>query len=235
MVWLNVDSPQFSMHTQALKQVSMFAALGDVKVERLARVCRHRHFERASTIVNPGQAADGVYVLLAGRAKVVIEDADGRQMTLGMFEAHELFGEMSLFGEREWVAGVRAHTPCEALYIPKWAFLECIEGNFDAAIFMLRASLARLRKADRKIESLGLLDVYTRVARFLVEAAEEVNGEQVVTAGMKEIASSVAASREMVNRVMNKMKSKGLLRRENRNPVIVGKALMMGATADTSG
>ena len=36
----------------------------------------------------------------------------------------------------------------------------------------------RLREADRKIESLALIDVYGRVARLLLDMAESVNGQR---------------------------------------------------------
>jgi CRP/FNR family cyclic AMP-dependent transcriptional regulator len=38
----------------------------------------------------------------------------------------------------------------------------------------------RLREADRKIESLALLDVYGRVARLLLDMSEVVEGRRVV-------------------------------------------------------
>lgn len=229
-----MDLAQFSRDAEALRNLSLFAALGDVKVERLARVCRRRRHERASTIVNVGETAGGLYVLLAGRAKVVFEDVGGKQITLGVLETNEVFGEMEAFDESEWVTGVKALTVCETLYIPKQAFLECIEGNFAAAILMLRTTFARLRRADRKIASLGLLDVYARVARVLVESAEKIDGEWIVVTGAEEIARSVAASREMVSRVVRKMAAKGLVRKEKRKMVILDWALLTGATADAS-
>jgi CRP/FNR family cyclic AMP-dependent transcriptional regulator len=186
----------------------------------------HRRYDRRDTILNVGEAAEGVHVLLAGRAKMVYEDGTGRQMTLGLIGPNDLFGHANLFDDSVCAAGVEALTACETLYMRKRAFLECIEGSFNAAIAILRSTLVRLSRADRTIATLGLLDVHGRVARLLVESAEEIDGQWVVKVGSEEIARSVAASREMVSRVMKRMANAGMLRRHQRRTMILDRALM---------
>jgi CRP-like cAMP-binding protein len=44
----------------------------------------------------------------------------------------------------------------------------------------MRGLVTRLRSADRQIESLALLDVYGRVARALLDMAEDDNGDKVI-------------------------------------------------------
>jgi CRP/FNR family cyclic AMP-dependent transcriptional regulator len=224
-------TPRFAIDVAALKRVAVLAAVGDTKLAHLARACRHRSYDRGDTILDVGEAADGVYVLLAGRAKMVLADDAGRQMTLGLLEPNELFGQADVFDESPCVAGVTALSACETLYMPKRAFLDCIEGSFDAAIAILRTTLARLSRADRKIATLGLLDVHARVARLLVESAEQIDGQWIVNVGSEEIARSVAASREMVSRVVKKMAGAGLVRRHKRKTMILDLARMTGGAA----
>ena len=71
----------------------------------------------------------------------------------------------------------------------------------------------RLRNADRKIESLALMDVYGRVARLLIEMAEDVGGQSVVVRRIskQDIAKMIGASREMVSRVMKDLGQQGLI------------------------
>ena len=73
--------------------------------------------------------------------------------------------------------------------------------------------IQRLRMADRKIESLALMDVYGRVARLLLDMAENVGGQQVVTKKIskQDIAKMIGASREMVSRVMKDLQVQGLI------------------------
>jgi two-component system phosphate regulon response regulator PhoB len=71
----------------------------------------------------------------------------------------------------------------------------------------------RLREADRKIETLALLDVYGRVARVLLDFSEEIDGERVVKGKLprQEIAKMIGASREMVSRVMKGLEVEGYI------------------------
>ena len=78
----------------------------------------------------------------------------------------------------------------------------------------MRSLVKRLRTADRKIESLALMDVYGRVARLLLEMAEEdTDGQQVVMKKIskQDIAKMIGASREMVSRVMKDLSLQGLI------------------------
>jgi hypothetical protein len=58
---------------------------------------------------------------------------------------------------------------------------------------MLRLTAAPLRAAEIKVATLGLLDVYERVARLLVDSAEWGDGRWVVGTGAEDIARTVAA------------------------------------------
>jgi CRP/FNR family cyclic AMP-dependent transcriptional regulator len=74
----------------------------------------------------------------------------------------------------------------------------------------------RLRHADRKIESLALMDVYGRVARALLEFATPTGGNGELLdprprSRAQDIAKMVGASREMVSRVMKDLEERGFI------------------------
>ena len=111
--------------------------------------------------------------------------------------------------------------PCELLSVTKRAFRKCLLENVEVAMAVLRVVVRRLREADRKIGSLALLDVYGRVARLLLDMAENVDGEKVVTKRLpkQDIAKMIGASREMVSRVMKDLQTGGYI--EMRGSTIV--------------
>ncbi len=57
--------------------------------------------------------------------------------------------------------------------INKDAFKEILSENPEIAMKIMKGLVKRLREADRKIETLALLDVYGRVARVLIDFSEE--------------------------------------------------------------
>jgi CRP/FNR family cyclic AMP-dependent transcriptional regulator len=97
--------------------------------------------------------------------------------------------------------------------INKDSFKTILSENHDIALKIMKGLVKRLREADKKIETLALLDVYGRVARVLLDFSEEVNGERVVKSKLprQEIAKMIGASREMVSRVMKVLEVDGYI------------------------
>ena len=111
----------------------------------------------------------------------------------------------------------------ELVVVGQADFKRCLVENPDVSLFIMRNLTKRLRLADRAIESLALLDVYGRVARLLLEAAETVDGRKVVTHKLtkQDIAKMVGASREMVSRVMRDLIAQGHVQERNGQWILV--------------
>ena len=87
----------------------------------------------------------------------------------------------------------------------------------------LAARAESLAAADRQIESLALLDVYGRVARTLLDMAEDVDGVQLIRnkVSRQDMAKVVGASREMVSRVMKDLEERGVIETQENGSVIL--------------
>ena len=130
-----------------------------------------------------------------------------------MLEPNEFVGEMGLIDNSPRSANVVALEPCEVVCISKSDFKRCLADNFEMAMTVMRGLVKRLRDADNQIGSLALMDVFGRVARLLLETAELVGGEKVVTKKLskQDIARMIGASREMVSRVMKHLQEAGYI------------------------
>jgi CRP/FNR family cyclic AMP-dependent transcriptional regulator len=174
--------------------------------------------------VRSGESTDSLYVLLAGRAKVTNTDEDGREIILAWLGPGEFFGEMGLIDGSPRSANVVAAEACELLFLSKDALQRCLQDNFQVVQKLMKTLVMRLREADRKIESLALLDVYGRVARLLLDMSEVVEGRRVVKKKMskQDMAKMIGASREMVSKVMRDLEVSGYIRYEDDLLVIPG-------------
>lgn len=67
------------------------------------------------------------------------------------------------------------------------------------------------------------MDVSGRVARLLIDVAQEIDGKLVVVRApaKQEMARMIGASREMVSRVMKELEQRCLIRVERRSIVIL--------------
>ncbi len=211
-----------AVSTTALRTFPLFHGLSDDTLAAVARSAMMRRVPRGQSVMHAGERTDYVYFVLTGSLKVVVSDEDGREVILSILGQGELFGEMGMFGEQPRSASVIAVMPSDLVMIAKQDFRTIMHDNFEVAWRIMCNLADRLRNADRKIESLALMDVYGRVARLLLEMSEEVQGETVVVRKItkQDIAKMIGASREMVSRVMKDLGAQGLIEETARGIVL---------------
>jgi CRP/FNR family cyclic AMP-dependent transcriptional regulator len=202
-----------TVSTAVLKSVPLFAGFPDEQLRMLLPAITRRSAPRGSIIMAAGDPTDSLYIVISGRLKVMMGDADGKEVILSILGPGEFFGEMGLIDDNPRSASVVALEPCELLSLARRDFKRCLAENFEMAMAVMRGLVRRLREADRKIGSLALLDVYGRVARLLLDMAETVNGQKIVTRRLpkQDIAKMIGASREMVSRVMKDLQMGGYI------------------------
>lgn len=198
----------------ALRTFPMFHGLTDEKLQGVSRCAVMRRVARGATVVSAGDRTDYVYFVLTGTLKVLVSDEDGREVILTLIGQGDLFGEMGVIDEEPRSATVMALTPADLIMISKADFRHILEEHFEVSLHLMRNLARRLRVADRKIESLALMDVYGRVARLLLDMAAEEGGGRIVRrkVSKQDIAKMIGASREMVSRVMKDLQTQELIR-----------------------
>jgi CRP/FNR family cyclic AMP-dependent transcriptional regulator len=216
-----------TVSTAVLKAVPLFASFPEDQLRVLTTLVTRKSAPRSTTIMAGGDPTDSLYIVLSGRIKVMMSDSEGKEVILSILGPGEFFGEMGLIDDEPRSATVVTIEPCELLSIAKRDFKKSLADNFEMAMAVMRGLVKRLREADRKIGSLALLDVYGRVARLLLDMAENVGGEKVVTKRLpkQDIAKMIGASREMVSRVMKDLQTGGYI--EVRGSTIVVRDTIM--------
>ena len=196
-----------------LRALPIFETLDDECLKPLMRVAMLRAIPRNTVVLSAGDSTDNIYFVLSGALKVQVSDEDGREVILSKLGPGELFGEMGVLDDHPRSATVLAVESSQVVVMGKADFKQCLVDNPDVSLFIMRNLTKRLRMADRNIESLALLDVYGRVARLLLESAENVDGRKVVTQKLtkQDIGKMIGASREMVSRVMRDLAMQGLI------------------------
>src|SRR6185295_7354560 len=202
-----------SVSTTVLKSMPMFATFSPEQLQALMGMISRRSAPRGAAIMHEGDPTDSLYIVISGRLKVMMGEADGKETILSIIGPGEFFGEMGLIDDNPRSASVVAIEPCELLALTRRDFRKCLVENLGLAMAVMRVLVRRLREADRKIGSLAMLDVYGRVARLLLDMSEDVNGERVVTRRLtkQDIGKMVGATREMVSKVMKDLQVNGYI------------------------
>ena len=196
-----------------LRRVPLLATLSEAQLDQLAAASVRRSYPKGRTIVAEGEPSQSLYILLSGRAKVQRSDSEGKEVILAVIGSGEFFGEMSLIDDEPRSASVITLEHCDFMAINKDSFKAMLVQSPDVCMKIMKGMVRRLREADKKIETLALLDVYGRVARVLLDFSETIGGERVVKSKLprQEIAKMIGASREMVSRVMKGLEIDGYI------------------------
>ena len=200
-----------------LATVPLFSGLQREEIQRFAELTRERAYPKGSVILFQDDPGDSLFVLRAGRVKVVLIGEDGREVILGVLEPGAHFGELALIDDQPRSAHVIAMEDAQLLVLRREDFKRRVEANPTVAWALLTELSRRLRRADVKIGGLVLLDVPGRIARLLLDLADESGSEQIEKPLTHQtIAQMIGASRETVSRAMKDFQDAGLIRVERR-------------------
>ena len=211
-----------------IRRVPLFSMLTESQAIAVADAVVKRRFKRGEVIVEQGKKSNALFILLNGRARVLTADSRGREVILATLQPGDHIGEMSLIDNQPHSATVRAEIQTDVLMLGRLEFARCLPENTSMAYAVMRGLVQRLRHADRKIESLALMDVYGRVARALLEFATETgDGEMLIREKIsrQDIAKMVGASREMVSRVMKDLEERGFIQTQENRSIVVKERL----------
>jgi CRP/FNR family transcriptional regulator, cyclic AMP receptor protein len=193
-------------------------------LDEIAALATVRSFPKRSIVVSEGDDTDSVYVVLSGKMRVFVSDENGREVQLNQLGPGEYFGEITLDGGPR-SASVTALEDCRCAVVKRAELMPLMERSPQFALHLVRKLASRVRALTDNIRSLALMDVYGRVARLLLELAEEKDGRLVVSEPLthKDIASRVGCSREMISRIFSDLAEGGYIRKDEGRLVIVRK------------
>lgn len=205
---------------------SFAGALTPEERERLARDGRRRRFPRGSTLFNEGERSDRVVIVLSGRVKVSYFTEHGREVVLAVRSSGDILGELSALDGEPRSATATALEPVEALVLAAGQFRDFVCTHPRTALVLLEMLSGRLRDADRKRVEFGAYDSVGRVARRLVELAEDygvpdVNGVRIaLPLSQEELAGWIGASRKAVGNALQWLRGRGLVETRRRSITI---------------
>lgn len=214
-----------------IRRVPVFSNLSDVYAQTLAHAVTKRRYKRGEFIVEQGQKTHKLYILLTGRARVLTRHSGGREVILATMSPGDYIGEMSLIDNEPHSASVRAEMMTDVLVLDGEDFTRCMPEPGTVAYAVMHGLTERLRRADRNIQSLALMDVYGRVARVLIDSSVPgFDGKPIIREKIsrQDIAKMVGASREMVSRVMKDLERRGYIQTlEHGSIVILDKTMVV--------
>ncbi|MBT8198995.1 MAG: patatin-like phospholipase family protein [Acidimicrobiia bacterium] len=102
------DEVTYASITRALRATDLFDVLSDDDLEKLSMIVESIQIPGGHTLVQEGDPADGLYIVVTGRLRARVKDPDGYQVVVGEIGAQEVVGEMAVIGSSARSATVEA-------------------------------------------------------------------------------------------------------------------------------
>jgi CRP/FNR family transcriptional regulator, cyclic AMP receptor protein len=176
--------------------------------------------------IRQGEDSRYVLLLLSGCAKVVVHTEIGRDVLVGMRGAGEMVGEMALLADDDRSANVITATSVSARLLKGVELLELMERSTELSVVIARMITERLRFADRRRVEFIACPAPERVGRVLVELVDQYgthfsNGWRLrIPLNQAEIASLAGVALSTVEKALQAMQRKAMLRRRYRHIVV---------------
>jgi CRP/FNR family cyclic AMP-dependent transcriptional regulator len=196
----------------------VFQAAPSADLERLASRCLCERYRKGAEIVRRGSSGDSLGVVGRGRVKTLLPSPDGEaEFIIALLWPGDIFGEIVTFEQSTYAVSSVAVTETEIVFVPRLELLTLLERRPAAAIRMLEVMAAKLRITCDLSLHMRFLDVpsrfYQRLA-FLAGFDARRDGTAVrIQHGLsqQELADSIGASREALNKVISDWKRAGLI------------------------
>ena len=165
---------------EALGPKAAADALDDDDLRALSAHATEQTYQKNVVVVNEGDQSNTVFIILSGRVKVFLRNAEGRETVINVLGPREYFGELvidegarSAF-DRDAGETMPVHDRHQS------GFQGAGHQRPGLCLKLINRLMLRVRALTDNIRSLALLDVYGRVARLLLELAIEQDGRLVV-------------------------------------------------------
>lgn len=156
-----------------LSRSALFAGLDAAGLDAAFAAARIQPAARNATLFHQGDPAGRAHVLLRGRVRITISDADGSQLLVRFIGPGETFGTVGLFTDDTYPAQAVAVTDSVAASWAKADLLALIAAHPGIAVNLVRITGLRLREAQERLAELATQRAERRIAHVLLRLADQ--------------------------------------------------------------
>src|ERR1700704_3511742 len=119
------------------------SALDEHELKVLSAHASEQTYQKNVVVVNEGDQSNTIFIILSGRVKVFLRNADGREMVINILGPREYFGEM-VIDEGPRSASVATLETSRFMIITKSAFKALVTADSDFALKLINRLMQRV-------------------------------------------------------------------------------------------
>lgn len=209
-----------------------FSTVVRSNLDSLTGFTGERRYQRGQTVYCMGDAADELYLINSGRAKVLRIAPDGQQKILDIYQRGDYFGELCICGAHQRTEQAVALEPLVVTSFQMRGLMKILRRKPDMVLALLQLLCMRLGESHDQIATLAFDNIPRRLAREILRLSrsqgipKDGDGQQVsLELTHEDLAQLVGTSREMITTIMCRFRERGLLDYSRRHIVARPKEL----------
>ena len=203
-------------HNYCTPRVPIFSTLNQEQLSVLARLIKHKTYEKGQHILVEGQQMENLVFINKGSSKAFKNSYQGREQILYIFSEGDFFGEANLLSQQIAPYTVSAMTQIEICVINKKDFHQLLLDFPDIGIRVIEGLSHKIDKLELTVRSLTS-NVESRLNEVLLEFSRkysEVHPKGLMVnlpLNREGIANYIGASRETICRKMKILENEGVI------------------------
>ena len=210
--------------TENLRQIPLFAALGQEDLASVAAMAVERRYERGDIILLEGEMGGALHYVQSGLVKVFKTSASGKEQVLRLIAPGYTFNDVPALDGGPNPASAAALEPSIVYVIGRAELHRLIASRPEVAQAVVQSLAQALRHLVMLVEDLSLRHVTARVAKILLDQeTAESEGRLQHRITQQEMAALAGTAREVVGRALKELEIAGAIEMRQGRPVVLNR------------
>jgi CRP-like cAMP-binding protein len=215
---------------ELLEAAPLFSVLKPADLRALASRFHPVRYTRGEVIFREGESTERLFLIESGRVKLSTASPNGHELLIGVVGPGQIFGELEVIDRGNRAMDARAMEDSRVLALDSDVLWTVLENRPSLARRLLELMARRLQRADQASQDLVFFDAPTRLARRLLQLAEE-HGRSVgtdeesimvtVRVTQEELAQMIGVTRESANRLVSSFTQRGWIDWNDGCPILL--------------
>jgi CRP/FNR family transcriptional regulator/CRP/FNR family cyclic AMP-dependent transcriptional regulator len=208
--------------TDFLKTTDLFHGLSDVTLKRIGQDVMERHFGQGEIIFREGDPGRVLYLVKTGQVRIFINGLDGTETSVILLgRPGDIFGELAVIDGLPRSATAVSMEATILYTINRETFRDHMRQNPQLALNFMQELSSKVRHNTRQIDTLTSLPVPQRLARKLMELAQDYGRAEskgvIINTSLtqSQLASLIGATRESTNKALREFRQRDWILMEN--------------------
>jgi len=203
-----------------LKSIPYFTGITDEELDAVERIVMEKTVERGGIIIHEGDPAGSLFIVYSGAVKIFKTSTEGKEQIFRIARPGDTFNDTPIFESGINPTSALAMGPVVLYEIKKNDVETLLKTYLNIVQNTIRVLSKRVSQMGTLIEDLSFRRVIGRVARILLEHADNDASENEPRLTQQDMAAMAGTAREVVGRSLKTLEDEGIIKL-NRSRIII--------------